>query len=162
MEINYERLKGICRSIVKDNDVDEILHFCIDQAYSNPKFSKIENDDGKIYFFTKIVLNNIKSNSSRYFKTYRKHVYEEVGGLEIGSTEDYEESPIDLEWVYEEIKKLKVDEWYFARLFELYIQEGCSLTKLHLRTTIPLVSLSRDIRYVREKLKIARNKTLNK
>jgi hypothetical protein len=52
------------------------------------------------------------------------------------------------------------EEWYYGRLFELYIEEGCNLTKLNKRTTIPIVSLSRDINKVREILKQKRKQDL--
>lgn len=152
LQLNYEKLKGICKKITKDNDVDELLHFCIEQAYANKKFNLIENDNERTYFFTKIILNNFKSKSSPYYTTYKKHRLETIDDYEPVDTEPYKEDIIDLEWVKNEIKWFKKDDWYLSRLFELYIEEGCSLTKLHLRTTIPIVSLSRDIKKVREHL----------
>jgi hypothetical protein len=44
----------------------------------------------------------------------------------------------------------KKEEWYYWRLMELYIEEGCSLTKLSKRTTIPLNSVSRDIHKIKK------------
>lgn len=152
MEINYEKLKGICRKITKDNDVDELLHFCIEQAYSNKKFQSIENDEQRTFFFTRIVLNNFNSKSSPYYTTYKKHRFDSLEDFESVDTNPYQEDKIDLQWVKNEINGFKKNDWYFARLFELYIEENCSLTKLHLRTTIPIVSLSRDIKKVREYL----------
>lgn len=158
MKVNYEKLRGICSKITKDNDVDELLHFCIEQAYNNKKFLTLESDNDRTYFFTRIILNNFKSKSSPYFTTYKKNRFESLEDYEPAETEPYQEDKIDLEWVKNEIKWFKKDDWYLSRLFELYIEEGCSLTKLHLRTTIPLVSLSRDIRKVREHLIKQRNK----
>jgi hypothetical protein len=65
-----------------------------------------------------------------------------------------------MDWVRKQLEELKVEDWYYARLFELYIEEGCSLTKLNKRTTIPLAPLSRDINKVRTILKEKRKKDL--
>ena len=59
-----------------------------------------------------------------------------------------------MNWVKEELKKI---DWYYGRLFELYIEEGCSVTKLSKRTTIPINSVSRDINKVRRELKQLRD-----
>jgi DNA-directed RNA polymerase specialized sigma24 family protein len=74
--------------------------------------------------------------------------------------EEYEESPITFDWVLNEIEELKKTEWYFARIFELYILEDCNLTKLSKRTTIPINSVSRDVNRVRRYLNQKRKKLL--
>lgn len=158
---NYDKLKQICRSVSKENDVDELLHFCIDIVISNDKFSKITEDSGKLYYFTRVVINNWRSTSSPYFTTYRKERVIKVDyEVQSPNLEIEEEIEIDLEWVNKRIEELKKSEWYYGRLFELYIEEGCSLTKLNKRTTIPLAPLSRDINKVREILKQKRKKDL--
>ncbi len=55
----------------------------------------------------------------------------------------------------DEIKQGK--DWYYGRLFELYIELGCSITKLSERTTIPINSVSRDINKIRKILNKKRN-----
>ena len=74
---------------------------------------------------------------------------------------EYTEDGIDMDWVNNELEEMKKGEdWYFARLFDLYIQEDCNLTKLSKRTTIPLNSVARDIKKVRQFLINKRNKKL--
>jgi len=159
--INYDKLKTICKKISKENDVDELLHFCIDNVITNDKFNNIEDDKGKIYYFTRVVLNNWKSTSSPYYTTYRKQHSKIIDyDIELPNIELEEEVEINLEWVKRQIETLKKNEWYYGRLFELYIEEGCSLTKLNKRTTIPLAPLSRDINKIRNILKERRNKLL--
>jgi hypothetical protein len=52
--------------------------------------------------------------------------------------------------------------WYYARLFELYLEEGASITNLSKRTTIPLNSVSRDINKYRRELRRLRNEHYKK
>lgn len=158
---NYNKLKTICKSVSKENDVDELLHFCIDILISNEKFNNIVEDSGKIYYFTRVVINNWKSTSSPYYTTYRKEKPKIIDyDIELPNIEGEEEVEIDMDWVRKQLEELKVKDWYYARLFELYIDEGCSLTKLNKRTTIPLAPLSRDINKVRTILKEKRKKDL--
>lgn len=155
---NYNKLKLICKNISKENDVDELLHFCIDAVITNPKFNNIKEHKDKIYYFTRVVLNNWKSTSSPYYTTYRKQRPIIIDTDVELPTLIEDELEIDLDWVYKEIEEIKKQKWYYGRLFELYVEEGCSLTKLHKKTTIPLAPLSRDIKKVREILKDQRNK----
>lgn len=114
-------------------------------------------DDQKIYFFTKIVRNQYNSESSKYHYTYRKYKFNEYNNNEEQADIPYEESQFNMEWVQEQLKKI---DWYYAKLFQLYIDEGCSITRLSKRTTIPLNSVSRDINKVRKELIKRRNKFL--
>lgn len=158
---NYDKLKTICKSVSKENDVDELLHFCIDNLITNDKFNNIIEDSGKIYYFTRVVINNWKSTSSPYYTTYRKEKPRIIDhDIELPNIELDDEVEIDMDWVRKQLKDMMREEWYYGRLFELYIEEGCSLTKLNKRTTIPLAPLSRDINRVRAILKEKRKKDL--
>lgn len=158
---NYENLKRICKNVSKENDVDELLHFCIDVVISNPKFINIEDDKGRIYYFTRVVLNNWKSTTSHYYKIYRKEKPLIIDSdIQLPNIEIDKEIEIDIDWVNKEIEEIKKTKWYYGRLFQLYIEENCSLSKLHKRTTIPLAPLSRDINKIRNILKERRNKLL--
>jgi hypothetical protein len=160
-ETNYNKLKYICSSVSKENDNDELLHFCIDICIHHKKFNDIEDEKGKIYFFTRVVLNNWKSNTSPYHMIYRKQRPLIIDyNVELPNIELEEIQEIDLQWVQDEIKLLKTTDWYSGRLFELYIEEGCSITKLNKRTTIPIAILSRDVNKVRKILNKKRKNIL--
>lgn len=155
---NYNELVRICRSVAKQSDIDDLLQICVEQFINNKK-SKDIPDQQKLYFFTKIVKNNFLSNKSKYHYQYRKFVYDDIDGLELVDVE-YEESVINLDWVNQQIDEMKKNEWYYGRLFELYLQVGCSITKLSEKTTIPINSVSRDINKVRSILRQRRKKVL--
>lgn len=151
LQENYFRLKEITIKICKTQDIDEIFHFCIEQFLSNKKVHKLQIEH-RTFFFARIVRNNFYSKSSPYFQTYHRYRFQETDKIEI-TDEPYEEFD-ELEWVYQQIDcDKKTGDWYFARLFEIYIGEGCSVSKTHKKTTIPLNSVSRDINKYRRILK---------
>lgn len=149
---NYNELKNICNKFSTPEEVDDLLHLCIEQFMKNKKVHQVP-DNEKIYFFTKIVRNQYHSKSSKYHYTYRKYQFNESIEYDTPDVE-YEETQFNMNWVKEELKKI---DWYYGRLFELYIEEGCSVTKLSKRTTIPINSVSRDINKVRRELKQLRD-----
>ena len=151
------KLMEICKSVAKQNNVDELLHYCIDQVITNEKFLSIENDAQRYFYFTRIVLNNYNSKTSPYHRTYRNDKVSLIGETDVEDKSEYVDK-CDLDWVKIELKEMMKEEWYYARLFELYIEENCNLSKLNKRTTIPLGPLSRDINKVRTQLKNKRKK----
>lgn len=157
IENNFNELKNICSKITRAEDYDDLLQICVEQFLKNQKVADIP-DKEKLFFFARIVRNNYYSNSSPYYHTYRKFKFSEIENLDIEYLE-IEESPIDLLWVTNQLNHL---DWYFKRMMEMYIEEGCSITKLSKRTTIPLNSVSRDINKVRRILNQKRKEELNK
>ena len=154
---NYEELKLICKKISKIDDVDDLLHCCIEQFITNKKINDVP-EEHRLFFFAKIVRNNYNSTSSKYYNQYNKFKYNEFRDIDIPDKEYGEE--INLKWVMNQLKLLKKDDWYYSRLFELYLEEDCSITRLSKRTSIPINSVSRDINKIRKKLINLRNKTL--
>jgi DNA-directed RNA polymerase specialized sigma24 family protein len=149
---NYNELKNICNKFSTPDEVDDLLHLCIEQFIKNKKVHQIP-DKEKLYFFTKIVRNQYHSKSSKYHYTYRRYQFNEIIDNNIAEIE-YQEDEFNMDWVYEQLKTI---DWYYGRLFELYIEEGCSVTRLSKRTTIPINSVSRDINKVRRQLKQLRD-----
>ena len=149
---NYLELRNICNKFSTPEEVDDLLHVCIEQFMKNKKVQQIP-DNEKLFFFTKLVRNQYHSKSSTHYYIYRRHQFSEIVDLDIPDKE-YSEEQFDLKWVYNQLDKF---DWYYKRLFELYIEEGCSVTKLSRRTTIPINSVSRDINKVRKQLKQIRN-----
>jgi DNA-directed RNA polymerase specialized sigma24 family protein len=141
----------ICRNVTKSDDIDDLFQLCVEELLKNKKIDSIPNEQ-KLYFFTRIVKNNYNSTKSKYHYQYRKFMWEDVDNVELVE-EEYEETEFNMEWVRKQLEQIKLDEWYYGRLFELYLEEGASLTNLSKRTTIPINSVSRDINRVRTILK---------
>jgi len=151
IENNYKELVKICKSVAKSETIDDLLQTCVEQFLHNKKTSEIP-DDQKLFFFARIVRNNYNSTKSKYHYQYRKFTWQELDNVEI-IDEPYMETEYNMDWVKNEIKTMKQNEWYYGRLMELYIEEGCSITKLSKRTTIPINSVPRDINRVKTILK---------
>jgi len=149
---NYDELKMICHKISKQDDVDDLLHCCIEQFILNKNTDTL-SDKEKLYFFTKIVKNNFYSKTSQFYNEYKKFKFSDH--IESNTTDEpYDESPISMDWVQRQITEHKKgDLWYYSRLFELFIEGGCSITNLSKKTTIPINSVSRDINKYRRILK---------
>jgi DNA-directed RNA polymerase specialized sigma24 family protein len=145
IENNFKELKKICSRVAKGQDSDDLFQLSIEQFLKNRKVDDIP-DKEKLFFFARIASNNFNSSSSPYYHTYKKFKFAEIENYDIEYL-SYEEPIIDLDWVKNELNQL---EWYYKRLMELYIEEGCSITKLSKRTTIPINSVSRDINKVRK------------
>lgn len=158
---NYDELNKICRKIAKGQDHQDLLQSCIEQFLNNKKVQDVP-DNQKLFFFTRIVLNNFNSNTSLYYRQYKKFNFSSIENIEVECLE-YEESPIDLDWVNKQIEKDKQgDDWYYARLFQIYIEQGCSVTKTSKLTSIPINSCSRDINKYRRHLKKLREQIIQK
>jgi len=146
---NYDDLLWICRKVSKEYYVDDLFQMCIEQFLTYKKLDELPTEQRK-FFFAGLVKNNWFSSSSRYATQYKKFKFNEIDDIEIEDT-IYQEG-IDLSWVKQQIQLMKKTDWYYARIFELYIEEECNLTRLSKRTTIPMNSLSRDINRFRKKL----------
>ena len=143
---NFKELKKICGRVSKLNNYDDLLQVCVEQFIKNKKVIDLPHKE-RLYFFTKIVRNNFYSKSSPYFRTYN-FSHQEINNLELIDV-PYQEPEANLEWVKKQLEELKNDQWYYVRLFELFIEEGANMTKLSRRTGIPLNSVSRDLKKIR-------------
>jgi hypothetical protein len=63
--------------------------------------------------------------------------------------EEYVEPVVSLEWVLEEIEKLKQKDWYLGQIFLLFLSKDANLTRTSEITGIPINNLSRDIKLVK-------------
>jgi len=75
--------------------------------------------------------------------------------------DDYEPEVITMEWVLQEVEKIKQEQWYLGQIFLLYLSKGANLTKLSKLTQIPINNLSRDIKIVKGILNNKLNEKLN-
>lgn len=154
--VNHHKLLQVCQRVTKGEPYDDLCQVCIEQFLKNKKIDSIP-DNQRMYFFTKIVKNNYNSQSSPYYFQYKKFKFNEIENMDLEYLE-YEEDDMNLDWVYKQLDELG---WYYKRLMQLYVEEGASISKLSVRTTIPINSVSRDINKARKFLRDKRNKLRN-
>ena len=157
---NYNELIKICKNITRGREYNDLFQLCVEQFLNNKKVVDVP-DNQKLFFFARIARNNYNSTTSPYYHTYGKFKYDDIEDVEIKNVE-YEEPVITIEWVKNQIEKdKKGTDWYYSRLFEIYIEQGCSVTKTSQLTTIPINSVSRDLNKYRKHLNKLRQKILN-
>lgn len=148
IENNYNELRKICSSVAKTNNIDDLLQLSIEQLITNARIKDVP-DSEKLFFFARIVRNNYNSKTSKYHKVYRSKKFVEYNfNLNI-AVEEYEEPTLTIEWVLEEVQKIKNKDWYLGQIFLLYLSRGANLTRLSKEIGIPINNLSRDIKIVK-------------
>lgn len=151
IEENINELKKICNRVAKQNNTDDLLQVSIEQLINNKRINDVPVNE-RLFFFAKIVRNNFNSKTSKYHKIYRNNRYVELNyNIDI-SNEEYEEPILTMEWVLEEVEKIKQYDWYSGQIFLLWLAQGANLTKLSKQTGIPINNLGRDIRQVKNYL----------
>ena len=145
---NINELIKICSSISRQNNVDDLLQVCIEQLLKSKRIHQVPESE-RLFFFARIVRNNFNSKTSNYHKVYRKNNFVELSSNIDIPQEEYEESILSIEWVLEEVDKIKQYDWYLGQIFLLWLSRGANLTQLSKATGIPINNLSRDIRQVK-------------
>lgn len=151
-------LKNV-RNYVKERDVADELFQCVVLQLLE-KSDKIDEvpDNEKIYYFIRVIKNNLNSKTSPFQYQRLKHMKRQVEmNEEITYREDipYEEDnsfpPID--WIREKLDDEELFTWYQKDLWNLYF-ELKTLIGVSKQTTIPSNTVSRHIKQINEKLKI--------
>ena len=148
IEQNILHLQKICNRVAKQNNTDDLLQVSIEQLLNNKRIHDIPSRE-RLFFFAKIVRNNYNSKTSKYHKLYRKTNFVELGSNIDIPNEDYEEDIFTIEWVLEEVEKIKQQDWYLGQITLHYFAEDCNLTRLSKKIGIPINNLSRDIKKVK-------------
>ena len=148
IEENILHLQKICNRVAKQNNTDDLLQTSIEQLLNNKRIYDIP-DNERLFFFAKIVRNNYNSKTSKYHKIYRKTNFVELGSNIDIPNQEYEEDIFTIEWVLEEVEKIKQQDWYLGQITLHYFAEDCNLTRLSKKIGIPINNLSRDIKKVK-------------
>lgn len=132
---------------------DDLYQSVIEQLLK--KGNKLDDidDKEKMYYFVRVVKNNFFSKSSPYYyqhikNTTRLNYERDITNIDIVD-EPYEENLPDIEWVYKELDTL---DWFSRDIFIMWLELG-SLTAVAKQTTIPLNSVGRYIKEVKQVLK---------
>lgn len=145
---NHNRLFDIATKISKGIDTNDLFQLCILELLNNRNIHTVP-DNEKFFYFARIVKNQFVSKNSKFHKIYRKQRFVELdSNLDIPE-EEYQEPIITLDWVFEEIEKIKQKDWYLGQVFLLFLSKDANLTRTSKITGIPINNLSRDIKIVK-------------
>ena len=153
---NHDEMIKMTRSIVKGNDelADELYQSCILQLLENSTKADEVPDHHKKFYFIRVVKNNFYSSTSPF--QYRR-IKDRNRNVQIDEQltyiEDvpYEEEESYLEWVNKQLDNEELFTWYEKSIFLLYI-ELTSYVRVANQTTIPVNSISRHLKIIKEKL----------
>lgn len=159
---NYYELLTISKKLTKGHELSqELLHEVIVQLYDKKEIKLKKYCDNSIkYYITAVMRINFYSKTSPFYYKIRKeaqtyleifddYIYEplyDVADVEIELALEKEKLICILEESYVEL------EWFEKSIFDLYIVLG-SLKKVSKRTRIPVTSVSRYIKEIKNKIK---------
>ena len=152
---NHNDLLQTTGTIVGDPELVDDLYACVvEQLLRKPKKIDETPDSQKKYYFIKVLKNNYFSKTSPYHYQYRKPTDNHIPLLETITKsltdEVYEDTLPDMKWVEKTLNK--EFDWYSRDLFCLWIEMG-TLTNVSKKTQIPLNSVGRHIKQIKNKLK---------
>jgi hypothetical protein len=145
---NHKRLYEITKKLSKGIDTNDLFQLSVEELLINKNIHAVP-DNEKFFYFARIVKNQYHSKTSKFHKIYRKHRFQSLDSSTDIIYEEYEEPVVSLEWVLEEIEKLKQKDWYLGQIFLLFLSKDANLTRTSEITGIPINNLSRDIKLVK-------------
>lgn len=154
LEKNNNILVKMVGDIIKnEDDVMDLYQSVVEQILSKPDKANKIPDEQKTYYFIRLIKNNYYSKTSPYHYQIRKgkERYSPLEESVLESIPDtlYDESIPDIFWVKEQLESL---DWFSRDLFLLYIELE-TITKVSNQTQIPMNSVSRYIKKIKDILK---------
>ena len=165
--------KQICRNIVHsqslfDFQTDSYVEndYLSDELYSEFLLSLCEIDENKLidlykkdelrFYLVRIIVNQYKSNSSRYYRQIKKKYTKIIDySVYLEEFNDDETILMDLDRTWMSFLKAKIEKlhWYDKTIFQMYINDNLSMKKIADKIGIPESSIKSTIKSVRNYLK---------
>jgi DNA-directed RNA polymerase specialized sigma24 family protein len=152
---NYTKLLASAKNISYNNDLShELLHYSLEQLLLKPNIHDIINSGGAEFYIIRIMLNQWRSTTSPFYRIYRKNECQIDLDSYLSRNDVADEPESDSQDRTDEIKSELCNlPWYERKLFELYSEEGYTISSLARETGIPRTSLSLSINRVKKHLK---------
>lgn len=147
---NYEKLKEAAKNITGNDPLwEELLHYTLDAFLMKKDVEDIISSGGGRWYCVRIMLNSYRSTTSPFYTVYRRPSSElkEIEDLPVEEKENLTEVS---DKIKREIEKLN---WYDKMLFEIFVDEGHSISSLARVTGIPRTSISLSINRIRKHIK---------
>ena len=148
---NYYKIKKWIHNIIKDEPKqvqDDILHEVLMIFISHDKAEEVIKRGEARWFIVRITLNQVRSKTSDYYKTYKPPFYELIDNIndDVDTEYDYEQdNTIEtlLNCLDELYNSDNQKERYYAMIILLYITEN-NFSELGRRLDIPRSTISRN------------------
>jgi len=152
---NYSNLLAAAKNISYNDDLSqELLHYSLEQLLIKPNVDEIVKSGGAQFYIVRIMLNSWRSTTSPFYRIYRKDQCQVELESYLAKNDVVDESTEQAEDRTDQIKsELSMLSWYDRKLFELYSEEGYTISSLARETKIPRTSISLSINRVRKHLK---------
>jgi len=151
---NYDHLKRSAKNISKKDPLsDDLLHYVICEFLEKPNLKEIVDSGGATYYIVRMMMNSWNSRLSKFHLDYKCQYG--MKKQELSYDLEYEtESQPNTELLLK-ISKEAVDEldWYSKKLFNVFIDEGHTVSSLSRETSIPRSSIQLTIKKVRDHVK---------
>ena len=151
----YKKYLQLAKTICSDNEkAQDLLHDTLIQLSTNAKFNTLSQKD-KVFYLARALTIQVRSNNSKYYRTYRKYQFDEIPEHYDKKEVEYEETP-SIEWVNETLQA-ELDRnpafWYKKGLFDLWVQHKGFIDRVHKQTRIPKYSIIETIDEVKKFIK---------
>jgi len=145
---NYDQLKQAAINISGGSELwEELLHYTVDEFLRKKNVEDIIKSGGGRFYCVRIMMNSYRSTTSPFYTTYRRPSSE----LEQVPEHEEEDNTIEIaDKIKKEIEKLN---WYDKMLFEIFVDEGHTISSLARATGIPRTSISLSINRIRRHIK---------
>jgi hypothetical protein len=148
---NYIPLKEAAERISGGDPLsEELLHYTIDEFLRKKDVEMIIDSGGGRFYCVRILMNSWRSVTSPFFHTYRRPANDiDIEGIQ--DLPDYDDPTTE---IADRIKEqLAVLPWFDQKLFEVFLNEGHTISSLSRVTGIPRTSISLSINRIRRHIK---------
>lgn len=154
---NFNNLQQIVKNITRNHELgDDLLQEVIIQLYEKKEIVLHNYEDDTIkYYLIKIIKINWYSKTSPFHYKIRKESenYSELTYQHLNCMDNSQEEILEYEKLLSDVEREFAElNWFSKRLFELYLTLG-SLKKVSNQTQIPIASVGRYIREIKQEIK---------
>jgi len=130
-----------------DHLSEELLHECLFDLVQKNNLQEIVDSGGCTFYIVRMLLNNWRSTTSRFYRTYR----EPSGNIEdLADIPDNEYVETEEEIANEIEKILGNLAWYDQSLIKILVDETQTISSLSRQTNIPRTSISLSVNRTRK------------
>jgi hypothetical protein len=151
---NYTHLLSIATKIITRNgsreDPYELLNYSLLQLLEHKNSQSIVESGFGVFWLVRVMTNSVFSNTSEFSRLYRT-CYDELNKDiqdEVVDKQEEEDLLNDLENILSKIEANKIEGWYVANIFKLYI-ENPNYNHISRETGIPRKSITNAVKVCR-------------